>query len=117
MPTGDESGFLMQFSPPSASDRLFVPAARVTHEVEAENVAFKTALTRCFLAGRAIGCLGLPPVARHAPQDVSTPVVVLERLRSCGSLQELACITMRFFGYINGRHRMNSAHKIKPSTT
>lgn len=117
MPTGDESGFLIQFSPPGFTDRLFMPAARVEHEVEAENVAFKTALSRCFLAGRAIGSLGLPPVARHAPEALSTPVVALERLRACSSPQELACITVRFFGYINGRYRTNSVRKTGPSPT
>lgn len=111
LPTGDETGFLIQFSPPSAIDRLFVPSARVVHEVEAENVIFKTALIRCFLAGRAIGSLGLPPVAKHNPKTVSTPMVIIERLNSCASPQEFACITVRYFGYILERFRVRRSYR------
>ncbi|MFO7684764.1 MAG: glycosyltransferase family 2 protein [Desulfobacterales bacterium] len=115
MPTGDESGFLMQFSPPGRVDRLYVPAACVIHDVEPENVAFKTALIRCFQAGRAIGSLGLPPVAKLNPKTVSISRVTIDRLRSCGSPQELACITVRFLGYIRGRYQMRSANNAKPN--
>ena len=105
IPIGDETGFLIRFSPPESKDRLYVPSACVMHEVEPENVAFKTALIRCFLAGRAIGLLGLPPVANRDPKTVSIKMVMLERLRSCASPQELICIIARYLGYISEKNR------------
>ena len=110
-PIGDESRFFMQFSPPEAEDRLFVSSARVLHEVETENVAFKNALTRCFLVGRSSACLGLPPVTQNNSASTSTPIVTMDRVRSCRSMREFACITVRSLGYISGRCRSSKSRK------
>ena len=104
-PVGDETGFFLRISPPEAKDRLFVPSARVLHEVEPENVAFGKALKRCYKAGIAHGRLRLPAVARGAlPEDqsASTAAVIVQRLRSTRSVRELACITSRYLGYCRG---------------
>lgn len=105
-PVGDETGFFLQISPPEAQDRLFVPSARVLHEVEPENVAFGKALKRCYQAGIASGRLRLPVVSKGAisnDQALSTSAVILQRLRSTRSAQELACIISRYLGYRTGR--------------
>jgi hypothetical protein len=117
LPIGDESRFFMQFSPPEAEDRLFVSSARVLHEVEAENVSFKNALTRCFLAGRSSAHLGLPPVAQSNNGSTSPTIVTMDRVRSCSSIREFACITARCLGYINGRCRSHKARKFGLSPT
>lgn len=104
-PVGDETGFFLRISPPEAKDRLFVPAARVLHEVEPENVAFVSAVKRCYQAGIAHGRLRLPAVARGAlpeGQSSSTAALVFQRLRSTRSVRELACITSRYLGYCRG---------------
>jgi glucosyl-dolichyl phosphate glucuronosyltransferase len=117
LPTGDETGFFLQFSPPEAQDRLFVPSARVLHEVELENVAFKSAVKRCFLAGRASACLGMPAVNPRENGIASIPVVTMDRVRSCCSLQEFACITVRCLGYVYERYRISNARKVECSST
>ena len=104
-PVGDETGFFLRISPPDAKDRLFVPSARVLHEVEPENVAFGKALKRCYQAGIAHGRLRLPAVARGAlPEDPSpsTAALIVQRLRSTRSVRELACIASRYLGYRQG---------------
>ena len=105
-PVGDENYFFMQFSPPEASDRLFVSSACVTHEVEEENVTFKHALKRCYLSGNAGGYLGSPMVSRHQGKSASTAMTTIDRLRTCSSPQELVCISVRFLGYIVGLYRL-----------
>jgi glycosyltransferase involved in cell wall biosynthesis len=104
LPIGDETRFFMQFSPPESNDRLFVSSARVLHEVEEGNVAFKSAMKRCFLAGRASASLGLPatPQNNHG-KSPSVLMVALDRIRTCRTLREFACISARFFGYISAR--------------
>ncbi len=107
-PVGDETGFFIRVCPPEAEDRLFVPTARVTHEIELENVAFKTALKRCYQAGVAHGWLGLAAVARSTkpiPNNTSTIALMFQRVRSTRSLRELACITIRYLGYRNGARK------------
>jgi hypothetical protein len=104
-PVGDETGFFLRISPPEAEDRLFVPLARVLHEVEPENVAFGSALVRCYQAGIAHGRLRLPAVARGAlseDQSPPTAALIVQRLRSTRSVRELACITSRYLGYRRG---------------
>jgi cellulose synthase/poly-beta-1,6-N-acetylglucosamine synthase-like glycosyltransferase len=103
LPIGDESHFFMQFSPPEASDRLFVPSACVLHEVEVDNVAFKFAVKRCFLAGRVGARLGLPAVTQQNLGSNSTLMVALDRIRTCRTLREFACIGARYLGYISAR--------------
>ena len=104
-PVGDEAGFFLRISPPEAKDRLFVPSARVLHEVEPENVAFGKALKRCYQAGIAHGRLRLPAVAGGwlpDDQSPSTAALIVQRLRSTRSVRELACITSRYLGYRQG---------------
>lgn len=104
-PVGDETGFFLRISPPEAKDRLFVPSARVLHEVEPENVAFGKALKRCYQAGIAHGRLRLPAVASGAlpkGRPSSNAAVIFQRLRSTRSVRELACITSRYLGYRQG---------------
>lgn len=104
-PVGDESAFFLRISPPEAKDRLFVPSARVLHEVEPENVAFVSAVKRCYQAGVAHGRLRLPGVAGRAlpePHSPSAAALVFQRLRSTRSVREFACITSRYLGYRHG---------------
>jgi hypothetical protein len=102
-PIGDETQFFMQFSPPEANDRLFVPSACVLHEVEVDNVAFKFAVKRCFLAGRVGARLGLPAVTQQNHGSNSNLMVALDRIRTCRTLREFACIGARYLGYISAR--------------
>ncbi|MFO7665570.1 MAG: glycosyltransferase family A protein [Desulfobacterales bacterium] len=104
MLVGDEHTFLSQFSPPNATDRIFVANARVMHEVESESVNFNGALNRCYLAGRTYGMLGIPYTAQDINSPVSTLTLILQRMRSCQSLRELICISARYIGYLQGYH-------------
>jgi glucosyl-dolichyl phosphate glucuronosyltransferase len=105
-PVGDETSFFLRISSPERKDRLFVPSARVLHEVEPENVAFGTALKRCYQAGIAHGRLGLSAVASGAEPNhgqPSTMRLISRRIKSARSLRELACIMSRYLGYRQGR--------------
>lgn len=104
LPVGDEPTFLSRFSPPDATDRMFVAAACVMHEVEAENVNFYRAFQRCYLAGRAHGMLGISHVSPDLASSVSTLSLISQRLSVCRSLRELTCISARYLGYLQG-HR------------
>lgn len=104
-PVGDESAFLMAFSPPEARDRLFVPSARVVHQVEADSTDFLGALRRCCDAGIVSGRLGMPAEgpSSEGQKKVGTLGLILLRIRSSHSVREFACITVRYFGYLWGR--------------
>jgi glycosyltransferase involved in cell wall biosynthesis len=102
LPVGDEATFLSQFSPPEATDRLFVASACVMHAVEAENVFFINAIKRCFLAGLVHGMLGIFNVSHDNNRPASTISLITQRLSVCRSLREIACISSRYFGYLQG---------------
>jgi glucosyl-dolichyl phosphate glucuronosyltransferase len=101
-PVGDESVFFMKFSEPGARDRVFVPAAKVYHEIEPENVAFTSAFRRCLLAGYGQKFIGWPVLSGPTNKNTSTFGLTLARLNTCKSFRELACITARYIGYIIG---------------
>jgi hypothetical protein len=106
LPVGDESGFLLRLSAPEARDRLYVPRAAVTHEVEPENVALATALRRSYQQGRAQGRLGIPVVeSSDAGSNDSFARATVARLRRCGSARELLCVCVRHTGYMLGTRR------------
>lgn len=107
-PVGDESFFLVQFSPAHADDRLFVPSASVFHETKPENVFFISSLKRCFLLGRCHAWLTLPPVARRPDELESVPKLIVDRLKTCQSIRELCCLSARFIGYRWGRHELRT---------
>ena len=102
IPVGDESVFLLQFSPLNAMDRMFVPAACVKHEIEAENVNFFGALKRCYMAGQVSGMLGMSNATPAVDAPASTLTLILQRLSACRSLRELTCISARYLGYLKG---------------
>lgn len=106
MPVGDEPTFLSQFSPPDATDRMFVASACVMHDVEAENVIFYKALERCYRAGRAHGMLGISNVPPDMVGHVSTLTLIGKRLIACRSLRELACVSARYLGYLQGNREL-----------
>jgi glucosyl-dolichyl phosphate glucuronosyltransferase len=108
-PVGDESAFLMQFSPPNAQDRIFVPDARVYHNVEPENVVFTSALRRCFLAGYGQKYLKCPSLPEPSHETPSTFGLILARLHSCKSFPEFVCITARYIGYLIGAKLSSSS--------
>lgn len=108
-PVGDESVFLMQFSPPNAQDRIFVPDARVYHNVEPENVVFTSALRRCFLAGYGQKYLKCPSLPEPSHETPSTFGLILARLHSCKSFPEFVCITARYIGYLIGAKLSSSS--------
>ena len=99
-PVGDESAFFIKFSPPAARDRVFIPSAKVFHEVELENLTFLNALRRCFLSGLAHGQIQLPTLSLSPNTDTSILKLILARIRSCKSVRELICISVRYTGYI-----------------
>ena len=101
-PVGDESVFFMKFSPPAARDRIFVPSARVFHEVENENIKFHSAIRRCYIAGRGQGCLRLPALSESPEVHSSTFGLILARTSSCKSVRELICISARYIGFLVG---------------
>jgi glycosyltransferase involved in cell wall biosynthesis len=107
-PVGDESFFFVQFSPPHADDRLFVPSASVFHEIQPKNVVFISALKRCFLLGRCHAWLALPPVARRREERESIPKLMADRLKTCQSIRELCCLSARFIGYRWGRRELRT---------
>lgn len=96
IPLGDERRFLMQFSPPHARDRLYVPESVVRHTIAGRRLDFRSAVLRCFLGGYAAGSfrshdgrvVGTGSVAHHA----------WRRLRACGSAAEVVCNCARAFG-------------------
>lgn len=102
LPVGDESIFLQKFSPPGARDRIYIPSAQVVHEVERENVAFSSALRRCFVAGRGHGQHVLPAISGVSDRRSPTFHLILARMASCRSFQEIACIITRYLGYLRG---------------
>jgi len=109
-PVGDESVFFMKFSPPAAKDRIFLPAARVFHEVEEDNINFHNAVRRCFIAGRGQGCMRLPVLSEQSEVHSSTFGLILARMSSCKSVRELICISARYIGFLVGSlkfHRYN----------
>jgi len=110
-PVGDESVFFLQFSPPGAKDRIYVAAARVFHEIEPENVAFYSALRRCFVAGRGHGQLRMPALSKTDGARPSIPRLILARLGTCGSVRELACISVRYIGYLSGSYSKAKASR------
>jgi hypothetical protein len=82
-----------------------VPEAVVSHEVEAENVAFRSALSRSFLQGRAQGRLRIPvtpPALSPNGGRTSFAHAAWQRIRACGSLREVACVVVRQVGYLKG---------------
>lgn len=101
-PVGDETRFFWPLSPPDARDRIYIAGSCVQHTIEAENVAFWSALRRCFLSGRARGWLGVPPAKEILDGSTSTMSVIGNRLRACRSIRELACISSRYLGYRYG---------------
>lgn len=114
IPVGDEPTFLSQFSPPNATNRMFIASARVMHEVEKENVSFHGAFIRCYLAGRAHGMLeSSHDVSDNHSSRTSTLKLIFKRLFACQSLRELSCISARYFGFLKGRreHQKNCAIK------
>lgn len=113
LPVGDESIFLSQFSPAESKDRMFIAKARVTHEIEAENVNFFGALKRCYLAGRVSGMLGFQMVSPNQSKQVSTKSLILARLKTCRSIRELICTSTRYLGYLQGRREYRKNEKSK----
>lgn len=104
LPVGDETMFLSPFSPADSKDRIFIASACVTHDVEAENINFFGAFKRCYLAGRGGGILGFSTAATGKSKIISTSSLISQRLITCRSLRELICITIRFFGYLQGHY-------------
>ncbi len=105
IPVGDESAFLMRLSAPGATDRRYVPEAVVSHEVEADNVAFRSALSRSFLQGRAQGRLRIPVTPPGLTANAGRQSFISaawQRFRACGSLREVACVVVRQLGYLKG---------------
>lgn len=104
IPVGDEGAFLVPLSPPGATNRLFVPSARVLHEVEAANVTFGEALRRSYFAGLAKAGSGML-MAAPAPGGERPSFVrrLIDQIRHCGSLREFACVGARQLGYRRGR--------------
>lgn len=85
LPVGDETIFLSQFSPAESKDRIFIAKARVTHEIESENVNFFGALKRCYLAGRTGGILGFSTTATGKSKNISSLLLISQRLIACQS--------------------------------
>ena len=112
-PVGDESAFFLLFSPPEATDRLFVARSCVIHEVEEENIMFFSAAKRCYLAGRANGMQGFEVYLPHESAHVSTKSLIFARLKTCRSLRELFCITVRYLGYRHGYYEFQKKRHLK----
>lgn len=105
LPVGDESGFLAQLSPPEATDRLYVAAARVYHTVDGRYFPLPRALRRAFQIGLAAGRLSVhqpmtPEVASRVARGL--PSRVAERLCGLRSGRELACVLARAGGVLVG---------------
>lgn len=99
-PVGDETAFFIQFSLPGALDRVFIPAAKVYHQVEAQNMIFRNLLRRCYISGRGYNNMKWMESNSHPGPYPSTLALILSRIGSCRSVQELICITARYMGYL-----------------
>ena len=100
LPVGDEGAFFVRISAPEARDRLYVPAARVRHEVEAENVSLKAALQRSYAQGMAQARVRIPlgpPGVRPARPPIHR--FLQERIRSAGGVRGFICKVVRHAGY------------------
>lgn len=107
LPVGDESAFFLRFSPPEATDRRYLAAARVFHAVDDAHTGLGSALRRSLHQGRAQGRLGIPvvpadPNAGGPANAKSFARAALARIRACGSLRELLCVAVRHVGYLQG---------------
>ncbi len=110
VPVGDESVFFQQFSPPGEADRIYIPTALVTHQVETENLIFRKALNRCFHGGRTHGQFFHTPSPVGGDPKASMYRLIRMRMISCHSFRELACISNRFLGYLYGRYLKKFSH-------
>lgn len=100
IPLGDETGFLSQASPPTATNRLYVPSAVMEHHVNPSYFSFSVAVLRCYRGGIAAGKLGqkinnskYPSIGRR----------VWERAMGLRSARELVCVIVRAAGVLIGR--------------
>lgn len=107
-PVGDETGFLMPWSPPASQDRIFIPAAKVFHQVEKENFTLLGAIKRCFMAGKAQRFFPLPDTVQREEYHASTWTLIFSRLGTCKSFRELICISVRYVGFLWGRCHQRS---------
>ncbi len=103
LPLGDERAFLMQFSPPEARDRLYVPASMVRHNIVGRNLRMITAVSRCFLGGYAAGFVDRHLAPRAAKFDEQLPIHAWKRYRECTSTNELVCSIARAGGVLMGK--------------
>lgn len=101
-PVGDETAFLRRVSSPGANDRLYVPGAVVSHDVETENVKLRGAIPRCYYAGKAHGSLGWPVVLAGGSSEGFWRLL-LRRTMQCRSLREFICSNVRVIGYLHGK--------------
>ena len=99
-PVGDETAFLMQFSPLDSQDRLFIPTAKVFHEVEEENLTLFGAIKRCYLSGKVHGRVFPPGASEKQQNRISTFSLILARIGTCRSFRELLCISVRYIGFL-----------------
>ncbi len=113
VPVGDESVFFQQFSQPGATDRIYIPSAVVTHEVEMENLNFGKALHRSFQGGRSHGQYALSSTPVSGSPKISMSRLIQNRIASCHSFRELTCIFSRFLGYLHGRYLKKFSHARK----
>jgi len=102
-PVGDESAFLRRISPPEAMDRMYISSAAVMHDVKSGTFRFGKALSRCWWAGYAHGQSGVPHASPGDGAVGSDAGRIARRLRSCRSMRELTCITVRYLGFLLGR--------------
>jgi len=111
IPVGDEAAFLMQVSPPWARDRLFVPDARVDHDVEPHNLTFRSMLRRSYAQGLSQARLEIPAVppsrSGEPGSDRSLPRLVLDRILLCRSLREFVCVCAMHLGHLLGSRDLN----------
>lgn len=107
-PVGDENAFFLQFSSPGAQDRIFISAAKVFHHVESENMTLRNILRRCYIAGRGYEQIRWPASAQNPAVRTSTLGLIISRLGSCRSFHELACISVRYIGYLIGSFKLFS---------
>jgi hypothetical protein len=102
-PVGDESAFLRRISPPEAIDRMYIGSAGVKHDVQPGTFRFGKAFRRCLSAGYAHGQSGVPHSSPGDGSVGSDAGRIVQRLRTCRSLRELTCISVRYLGYLLGR--------------
>ena len=102
LPLGDERGFLASLCTEKEIERLYVADSIVWHVPEEEQLQFFHAVKRCYQCGIVQGRLDMMNKASGVDSALNGSLIVA-RLKTCRSIREFCCITIRALGVVIGR--------------